>query len=307
MEDRGRFAKTLVERSLAEFLDDSCPQLAAAISYHVLFSIFPLLIVVAGVTGIVVSVTGTQADVVDALVRQVPLSASGSDRLRRLLEGTTGHLSALGLLGIVGLLYAAAGMMASIRTALNRAWDVDEPRPYLKGRLVDVGLVFAVALSALASFGLTIGVGTVTGGWDGAGVVLAILLPLVLAFATSLFLYRVVPAADVRLADAWPAALFVAGGFVAAQNLFAVYVAHFAHYNAIYGSLGAVIAFMFYVYLSSLILLLGAEVASEWPRTRRALERGEVEEGPPLSVQVKQILRGLWVRERKRERPDAAD
>lgn len=298
-----------MERTIAEFLDDHCAQYASSIAYHVLFSIFPLAIMVAAVFAIVVQSTGTQASVVDTIVGYVPLSPSGDASLRRLLLGATGNLSALGLLGIVGVVYAASGMMASIRLALNEAWDVVEYRPFLKGKLVDLGLVFAAAGLALATAGVTVAVRLVGGdtrdsgstlGASWAGWFLGIVVPLATAFGVVLFLYRVVPAAEVRLADAWPAALFVACSFVLLENLFALYVEHFASYNAVYGSIGAVIAFMFFVYLSSLAFLLGAEAASEWPHVRERLADGADEQGPPLSVQVKQIVKGLWARQHER-------
>ena len=74
--------------------------------------------------------TGIQADAVDAIVRQRALSASGERRLRRLLEGLTGGYSAFGLLGMAGLIWAASGVMAAVRVALNAAWDVGESRPF---------------------------------------------------------------------------------------------------------------------------------------------------------------------------------
>ncbi len=309
----GEFAGKLVERTIAEFLDDHCPQLAASIAYHVLFSLFPLAIVLAGIFGIVVQATGVQADVVDAIVRNAPLSADGDRQLRNLLDGATSGLSALGLVAVVGLVYAASGMMAAIRLALNEAWDVTEYRPFLRGKLIDVGLVFATALVAAVSVVLTIGVRfagrladsigfDVATGW--AVWLLGVVVPLVFAFGVVLFLYRTIPAAEVSARDAWPGALAAASGFVLTQNLFAVYVQHFANYNAVYGSLGAVIALMFFVYLSALVFLLGAEVASEWPRVRRTLQEldpAEQEQGPALSQQVKEVVAGLWVRRRQEE------
>jgi len=287
----------LGQRSVAEFLDDHCPQLAAAVAYHVLFSLFPLAIVLAGVFGIVVHTTGVQADVVDAIVANVPLSGEGTARLRRLLTRSTNGLPALGLVGVVGLVYAASGMMAAIRLALNQAWDVVEYRPFLRGKLIDLALVFGTALVAAATLALTVGVrlaGELAGGW--ATVLLGVVVPLAVGFGVALFLYRTIPAVDVSLAAAWPGALLAAAGFVLLQNLFALYVDHFADYDAIYGSLGAVIAFMFFVYVSSLAFLLGAEVASEWPRVREHVRHGAVEDGPPLATQVKELLKRLWVR-----------
>jgi membrane protein len=297
------FLPQVAKRSIAEFLDDHCAQYAASIAYHVLFSLFPLAIVLAGVFGIVVQATATQASVVDTIVGYVPLSASGDAQLRHLLEGATGNLSALGLLGIVGLVYAASGMMAAIRLALNEAWDVDEYRPFLRGKLVDLALVLGAAVLALVSFGLTVAVHVAGAGTShlgfasgAAGWLLAIAVPLAMSFAVVLSLYRVVPAARVRLADAWPGAFVAACAFVLLENLFAVYLQHFANYNAVYGSLGAVVAFMFFVYLSTAVFLLGAEVASEWPRVRERLASGAVPQGPPLRTQLRGVVKGLWMR-----------
>ncbi len=293
------FLPRLARRSVAEFLDDHCAQYASSIAYHVLFSVFPLAIVLAGVFGIVVRATGSQADVVDTIVRNVPLSASGDRQLRTLLTGATGNLSALGLFGVVGMVYAASGMMSSIRLALNAAWDVDESRPFLRGKLVDITLVFGAAGLALASLALTVGLRFVES-VGGLGNSLAIVAPLLTAFGVVIFLYRVVPAADVQVRDAAPAALLVACIFVLLDNLFAIYVQHFAHYNAVYGSLGAIIAFMFFVYLSSLAFLFGAEVASEWPRVRESewlSEHAASGDGPPFTAQLVRIVKSLWVRD----------
>ncbi|HXH97608.1 MAG TPA: YihY/virulence factor BrkB family protein [Gaiellaceae bacterium] len=293
---RRDFAARLVKRSLSEFADDGCPQLAASIAYHVLFSIFPLAIVLAALSGLVLNATGSRATVVDTIVRNVPVSDSGGEQLRTMLLGATGSLSAIGLVGIFGLVYSASGMMAALRVALNGAWDVEQTRPYLRGKLVDLGLVFLVALLGIVSLGLTVAlrfVGTNSAfSWAPS-----LVGPLVLAFVVVLFLFRIVPAAQVRVGDAWAPALFVAAAFTVAENLFALYVGHFGHYNAVYGSLGAVIAFMFFVYLVSQVFLLGAEAAAEWPRVRESLARGDVEEsGPPLGRRLRRDVAGLWRR-----------
>jgi membrane protein len=293
---RGRlFAKRLIRRSLAEFGDDHCAQLAASISYHVLF---PLAIVIAAVSSIVLNSTGSQHATVDTIVGAVPLSDDGRAQLRHLLLGATGNLSAIGLVGLAGLVYSASGVMATVRTALNEAWDVEQVRPFLRGKVVDVGLVFLVAMLSLGALGATIVLHVVGDGL----LVFSIVVPLVVSFGIVLFLYRVVPAAEVSVRDAWPAALFVAVTFTAAENLFAVYVRHFGNYNAIYGSLGGVIAFMFFVFLSSELFLLGAEVASEWPRVRRALEDGEApEDDDRRTGGLRAALLGLWVHPARQE------
>ena len=277
---RGDFALRLVKRSLVEFVDDRCPQLAASIAYHVLFSIFPLAIVAGGISGIVLNATGSQASTVASVVRHLPLSPSGQDQARHLLLGATGHLSAVGLIGVVGLVYSASGMMAAIRASLNQAWDLETKRAFVHGKLVDVGLVALMAPIALATLGATIVLHVVVGGgW----VAFSFVAPLALAFGVVLFLYVAVPATEVRISDVWPAALFVAVVFTALENGFAYYLSNFSNYNAIYGSLGGVIAFMFFVYLSSQLFLLGAEVASEWPRVRTTLAEDSQAPSPDRS------------------------
>jgi membrane protein len=312
---RRDFATMLAQRAFAEFREDHCPQLASSIAYHVLFSIFPLAIVAVGATSIVLHATGLQASLVDSIVATVPLSADGDRQLRELLLGATSRAGGLGLLAIVGLVYSASGMMTSLRFALNRAWDVEAVRPFLLGKLIDLGLVFLVATLGLCSLGLTIALRFVdkhaaASGLPGVGWLLwavSIAVPLAVGFVVILFLYRAVPAAEVRVRDAWPAALLVAVLLVVGENLFALYVGNFANYNVVYGSLGAVIAFMFFVYLASDLFLLGAEMASEWPRVRSALERGETPQpGPPLARKVRTALSALWTRGRAAE-TDADD
>lgn len=288
----GAFVRRLARRAGKEFRNDHCPQLAAAIAYHVLFSIFPLAIVLVGLLTVVLHAAAAQAEVLDAIVRNVPLSAEGKDQLRSLLDGATSGPGALGLLGIIGLVWSASGMMAAIRLALNLAWDTKQTRRFVHGKLIDVLLIFAVALLALLSLGLTVLVrvvarygsasglpGPLGAGADWATWLLGALVPLLLAFAAILFLYRVVPADPTRVRDLWPGALLAATGFVVVQNLFALYLEHFDSYNAVYGSLGAIIAFLFFVYLASNVFLFGGEVASAWPHVRSELQHEPTNDG----------------------------
>jgi membrane protein len=281
------FLRRLVIRSFRAFLDDGAPHLAGSIAYRVIFSLVPLAIVLTAVFGIVLSVTGLRADVVDTIVDNLPLSADGAAQMRDLLEGATGSRSGLGLIALVGLVWAASGMMGAIRYALNRAWNVDRQRPFVRGKAIDVFLVFCVSILVLLSLALTIAARFLerhaSGALDAVGIPgvvaswgLGVLVPLLLAFASVLFLYRVVPAVSPSLSELWPAALFVALVFGLLQNLFAVYLRHFGNYNAVYGSLGAVFAFLFFVYISTLVLLFGAEIAAHWRGARETLERRPV-------------------------------
>jgi membrane protein len=143
--------------------------------------------------------------------------------------------------------------------------------------------VLVAGLLVLVSFGLTIvarvvrqvsseaadSLGALDAVLSASGELTATLIPLALSFATFLFAYRFIPPARPRYREALIGAAVTTAGFELAKNGFAVYLAHFADYNVIYGSLGAVVAFLFLVYLVASIFLYGAEVAAEWPRAAR--------------------------------------
>ncbi len=308
------FLGTLLERSVRSFAADGSPHLAASIAYRVIFSIFPLAIVLTAVFGIVLRTTGLQADVVDTIVDNIPLSGDGQERMRGLLEGATGNLGGLGLIALVGLVYAATGMMAAIRFALNRTWKVDEARPFLQGKAIDLLLILGasvlVLLAAVLSIGARFAERYAHDALEAAGLptgvvtwVLGAMAPVLLSFGAVVFLYRVVPAVSPSLREVWPAALAVAFVHVLLQSLFGVYLRHFGNYNAVYGSLGAVLAFLFFVYLSSLAFLFGAQLAARWSESLEAVAREHPDEGPgtPIGRQVLGFLRGLAVRGRDEE------
>ena len=277
-----RQALVLLRRAFRGFRADHCQQMAAAISFHVLFAVFPLAITAVAIIGLVTQNPHARDAVLTAVLKAVPLSSHGKQQLRELLTSVSGGAAALGLLGLLGVLWSASGLMATVRTALNAAWDTSAKRSFVRGKVIDLALIAGAFLVTGVTFGLTVTAGiarqgarhlpgalrslaALAGVATSAGVFLA---SAALLFAVFLLLYRFVPAAPARVRGIWPGALTAAAGFEALQFGFSVYIAHFAHYNRVYGSLGAVIAFMFYVYLASMIFLFGAEIASRYPQLR---------------------------------------
>lgn len=294
----------LVERSVREFLDDRCIQSAAAISYWALFSLFPLAILAVAVLGLVLRDDTLRDELLEFILDNIPVSEEGSTDLESLLRSVTSNRSTFGFLGLLALFWTASGLMGAIRDALNHVWDTAS-RPPLRGKLLDFLLVLAVAAGLIVSVGLSVGLQLAEDELAdlvpllSAGFVVFRFLPIALTFATAAFLYRVVPDAPTSLRTVWPGALVAALGFEAAKYGFAFYLENFGRYNAIYGSLGAVIAFLFFVYLAANILLFGAEIASEYPRVKDApLDEGE-DEGPsqPLRVRLAGAARGLLFRQ----------
>ena len=274
-------ARTLLRRSIAEFGEDHCTQLAASISYYVLFSIFPLAILAVAVSGLVLTDASLRQDVIDELFNALPLSEDEGRRdLERAVNGVATGLSAIGLISIFGLLWSASGMMGALRHALNQAWDTDHRRPFLRAKGIDFLMVAAVGALLSLSIGSTFflqvarrvsgdisdSLGPVGEGATLAFEVVAVLVPLLFTFSTFMLIFKFIPNVHTRFRYIWPGALVAAVLFEIVKNGFAIYLSNFGNYDAVYGSLGAVVAFLFFVFISANIVLFGAEVAAEWPR-----------------------------------------
>ncbi|CAN5675393.1 YihY/virulence factor BrkB family protein [soil metagenome] len=271
-----RDAGLLAKRAASEFIDDRCTQMAASISYWVFFSIFPLAIFLVTIFGQFLRDDNLRLRVLNNLTRVLPLAGQGRLQLEEALAGVSTDLSLLGLVSVVGLVWAASSMMTAIRISINVAWDHGYSRPPVRGKLVDILMVFVVSMLVALSLAVTT---IYRFGVEAAEMVsviplesvwwfLGILLPFVVSFTIFTLLYKFVPVIDVRFSEVWPGSLIAALLFELTKHGFAFYVTNFSNYNAIYGGLSAIIVFLLFVYLTANILLFGAEIAAEWPRVR---------------------------------------
>jgi membrane protein len=279
------------------------PQIAAAISYHVLFSLFPLAIIAVAAAGLVLQDDQRRETFTDWVLEQIPLAADAGVDLEAAIDGLAGPLSVAGLIAIVGLLWSASGMMASIRRGLDAAFS-DARRPAVQGKLVDFLLVLATGLVLLGAVGLAIvarlveRLEAIVAGPDVVSEALRVIQPLVLVFAAVLCLYRYLPVEKPRFRDVWLGALLAAIAIVAVNIGFSFYLAHFGDYNVVYGSIGAALAFLVVVYLTASVFLLGAELSAAWPRTRDAPPPEATGQAGSLGGRVLGFLKGLVIRER---------
>lgn len=307
---RIRFVRELFLRALRQFQKNNGLQTAAAVAFYTLFSLFPLLIFLAGVAGLFLGGERAQREIVDAVLRTVPLDQQeGRRTVTNAVQSITSPENAwLGLLGLLGMAWSATAMFSVVRQALNRAYRVEVQRPYFQQKLVDLALVLGFGLFFAVSMGATAflriararsedlaALGDVAQGggplWDAASYA----VPLVFSFVAFALLYSLVPAQHKRLADVWPGAAAAAVVFEATKLAFSVYLEHFSRYDLIFGSLGAAASFLFWVYLAAAIMLFGAEIASEYPRLRGA-ELPPAAPGPPLREALWRWLRSLFLR-----------
>jgi membrane protein len=312
-----RFVKTLVQRSVREYLKDDCGQLAAAISYYAVFSIFPLLIFAVAVAGLVIRDQGVQDDITNEILKNVPLNeGEGRDSVTDAVRGVTdSSKGALGVIALIGMAWAGSSLFGALRRALNAAFDdTESKRPFVPQKAIDMALTLAVAVFFLASIGATAVLRFVRKSsadlgalgdlahstgllWDMASYA----IPLVFSFIAFTAVYSIVPSRVRSPLTVWPGAVVAAVVFEAAKLGFAFYLENFTSYDVVMGSLGAIAGFLFWIYVSANIMLFGAEIAAEYPRVPEAGYRQPVMEGlkPSLRQRAWDALRGLFVRPRK--------
>ncbi len=297
-------------------MDDHVPQLAASMSYYIFFSLFPLAILVVSIAGVLLTDDRLRQDVIDGLFELLPLqSGAGREDLESLIDPIASGRSAVGVVSILGLIWAATGMMSALRFSLDTVWDLEFRRPFVRGKLVDLALVLGVgallAISISATAVLQVGrevsdsVSESLGpfGAEATGLfnVVAFLLPFLLTWLTFGIVYLVVPSVTVRKRDVIGGALVGALLFELLKFGFSLYLRNFSNYDAVYGSLGAAIALLFFVYLGACVLLFGAEVAAEWPRVMHGHYDDEDPSQDTEPATLRERLRQAAVRQLRHE------
>ena len=307
-----RHLRLLVVHTISEYGDDNCSQMAAAISYYVLFSIFPLLIFSVGVLGLLLRDSGLQQDLVNVVLDYIPLDqqAGRNDVTQAIRDVANVGSGALGLLGLLGMAWSGSNMFGVIRRSLNIAYDLDVRRPLVRQKLLDLLMALAFAPAFIASLAATgairaahrysqdiVVIDSISRSLGFAWDILPLLVPIAMSFAAFTFLYWFVPATRSRFRDVWPGAVVAAVLFEVCKVGFSLYLENFSNYSVVFGSLGAVVAFLFWVYLSANVMLLGAEVASEYPRVMRGDYDQEEAQSTPMSLRYRawRLVRSLFV------------
>jgi len=273
-----RFGEAALDAA-AGYTRHATSQLAAAISYRVLFSLVPLAAFVSAIAGIVLP------DEQRSAVARWLLSIAPGTALDPSVEHamTTSRVTPTiaGLVALLVLLWSASAMMASLRVAFRVIWENDRRRTYVRSKLLDVMLVLGVGLLAVASLGASLLVqvlaeighdlrGVLGGGTEGQALASTaeLLASTGLTFAVLLILYRTVPPVPPRWRAVWLPALLCAVGFHLATAVYALYLARYGDVTAVYGPLAAVLGFLLVVYVGVLVILLGAELVAAWPERR---------------------------------------
>lgn len=281
--------KYTAKKAWSEFTADGCTDLAAALTYYSVLSLFPALLALVSLLGVFGQGESTTTALLD-MVRDLG-QANAADQLEGPITqmAQTDQAGLALVAGLAGALWSASGYVGAFGRAMNRIYQVDEGRPFWKLRpfqllitLVGVLMVALVLLALVVSgplaetVGEAIGLGaTAVTVWNIAKWPVILLVVVVLV---ALLYYSTpnVKQPTFRWISVGAAIAIVT--WVLASVLFGLYVANFGSYNKTYGSLAGVIVFLLWLWITNLALLFGAEVDSELERSRQLQAGIEAEE-----------------------------
>ena len=264
----------LARRTVIDTFEDGCPGLAAQLAFYFLLALFPALLFVFSLLTYL-PIDHRIAAALDNLEPLLPPDVLQVIRreIDELLQGSTQSLLTV---AIAGALWSSSSAMTAVITTLNRAYDIDEFRPWWKTRLVAVALSLALACFTVLALGMVVGgadLGRAVASGLGFGEAFQAVWAIVrwpaalffVVFAIDL-VYYFAPNADTRWVWITPGSLLATTLWMLTSIGFRLYLVHVTDIAVVYGALGSVIVLLLWLYLSGLAILIGAELNAEIDR-----------------------------------------
>ncbi len=267
------------KRAGMEFGKDDIGNMAAALAFATFFSIFPLILFIISLLTFFLN----SKDAAQFVLTRLPnIGGSDAEVLRKTITDIVDSKGAgtgfAAVVGLVSLLFSASGVFGTLQTAVNRAFDCTKAGSLVKDKVIAFLLVLGVAVVMLISTaistvlnGIQQGTAGIIGQFPLLWQIIGLIVSLALMTGILTVLFHTLPRCSVDWQDMWPAALLTAVAWEIFRQAFAFYLGHFANYQAVYGTLGSIIAIQTWILLSSMILLYGAEFASEYASERQDL------------------------------------
>jgi membrane protein len=280
----GRSWLGVLKRSIREFSDDNITDWAAALTYYGILALFPAIAALVSIIGLVgPSATNSLLDTVATLA-----PGPANDIVSGAIKGVASNRSGAGIAFVAGIalaLWSASGYVGAFARASNAIYEVEEGRPVWKLRpmqlVVTTIMILLLAICAIAvvvTGPVAEQVGNVVGVGSAAVTVFDIakwpLIALVVVTMISILYWATPNVKQPGFKWITPGGILALVIWLIASALFAVYVANFSSYNKTYGALGGVIAFLVWLWITNIAVLLGQEFNAELERGRE-LERGE--------------------------------
>jgi len=272
-----RLSGTAAWRGLVELINSSDLTHSASIAYYALLSLFPFLLLVISLLGSVTANDTDRAAVLGFVFRYFPTQL---DFVTSQLDAFQRARLQLGVGGLLALVWGSLGVFGAVTSAVNEAWGVEKQRSFLKHRLVSFLMLVAaggVLMVALLTVSLVhvaemSRLGAVVAGIRGLYILQTLgfqyLGTILLIIAVGLVFYFI-PNAKTRFRDVWVGAIFTGVLWRGAFEGFSWYLARNTGLQMIHGSVSAVLAFLLWIYVSSIILMYGVEFTAAYARLRR--------------------------------------
>jgi membrane protein len=285
---------SLLRRTYQEVLDHHTMSIAAGLSYYFVMSLFPLLILAASIVAFL-PIPSLFDRILTSMQHVVPADSMGVVRgvLKDVITPSKGSFLTIGILGTI---WAASGGFASLIDALNVAYDVPETRPFWKTRSLAVGLMLVIG-SLMVIGAASMFLGPKFGLWAATKLHLSwvfawtwptlrwVISIAFIILAVELMFYWA-PNVKQRFWATLPGALIGVSFWVGASYALGLYFQHFAHFNKTYGTLGAAVALMVWLYWSWFVILIGAEINSELLKASSG-GKLEIKNPPPRAIRAR--------------------
>ena len=278
--------KTLVltARVAKEMQQIESTHLAAGVAYYALLSLFPLLLGLLALGGILLSSEGTYQGLLSFVTENLPGS-------KAFVEQNVGEVvefrGVVGVGAILGFLWTASIGFGAVARSVNRAWGIRVNRPFYVAKPLHILMALAVGALFLISTSATSVIEVITDPERdfgipaqefflqlGLGHLALRMVPWGINIFIFLMIYRFAPNCKTYWRYIWPGAVVAAVLLEVSKGLFLWYLDNLAIYNQVYGSVTSVIVLLFWIYVSALILILGAEIGAEHSRMRLGIDQG---------------------------------
>ncbi len=254
-----------------EFFARNGPYMAAAVSFYALFSMFPLMLALIAVAGFFLESESFRDRLIEGIPEVLPVEG---DLVASIIANVTSGAAVGSVLAAIGLFWASTAVFGAIRKSINNIWGITRTRGFLKERLMDITLMLGASVALMVSIFAT----TVLNFLSEFTTVLlqndtvshnfwsrvALVLPWATTFISFFLLYLWLPNARVRVREVWLPVLIAGTTFEVGKIVFVIYLGNFRNYADVYGAVSAVIALMAWVYVSTIILLVGALLTSRY-------------------------------------------
>jgi membrane protein len=285
----------LVKKTVKEIGEDRIPSLAAETAYYFFFSLFPLLLFLTPLLGLI----GNGQELMESMLSRLSttMPADTLSLLRRVLGEIVTSSGNAGIMSIGVLLagWSGSNIFGSLMGALNVAYDVSETRPWWKKQLLRVGVLLIAGATMIVATAIFLDgervarwVGSALGLGDAAvaaWMVIQLVVAVALLVGIGAIVFKLLPNVQQRWSHVVIASAVTTVLWIVATILFRLYVQNFGSYNKTYGTIGGVIILLTWMYYSMFVLLTGGELAAELHKGTGATEptKGEVYYGRIVS------------------------